>query len=74
MTTTAYHDSLVFAHREVIRTRRRVERAFEAASELCEMDSPALQNLCAANCAIALRQHRTALGKRAFEIRQLTNS
>jgi hypothetical protein len=66
--------SLAFANREVQRCKQSVKRAMTHAQETSDIEIHALREFADHQVAVALMRYRAAIGKRAFEIRQLTNS
>lgn len=63
--------SLRFAEREVRLMKSRVKRALKHHDSLGAFPIPSLRELSRESVDTALCQYRTAIGKRAFEIRQL---
>ncbi len=65
--------SLAFAQREVNCARSSVRRAIAHTEQIQELEIPALREFSHRQLGIALRRYRNAIGKRAFEIRQLSD-
>ena len=69
--TTAHAESLAFAERLVRNARRRAKRAIAHLESMERMNIAPAIKLAANHCEIATGAFRAALGKRAFEIREL---
>jgi hypothetical protein len=63
--------SLAFAQREVLLSRHRVGRALEHFKVMNDLDIPAVHELAEHHVIKSVQLFRSAIGKRAFEIRQL---
>jgi hypothetical protein len=71
MIADLFSESLAFAEREVLFCRQSAHRAIAHLDEVGDLPIPELKALAHQSAAIAVRRYRRALGKRAFEIRQL---
>lgn len=71
--TTVYTDSLAFALGEVARTRTRAKRAVAHRDVVGALEVSELRRLADHACHVALAAYRSALGKRAFELRALAS-
>ena len=67
-----YSQSLEFAQREVFYARRRAQLALRHLDAIGDLPIPELQHLAHETLRHAVADYRGAIGKRAFEIRQLS--
>jgi hypothetical protein len=64
--------ALGFAQREVLRTRASAHRAIAHADAVGDLPIPELQEFAHRSVELTVDRFRNAIGKRAFEIRELT--
>lgn len=65
--------SLEFAEREVLYARHRAHRAMQHLDIVGDLPIPELRKFAHVSACEAVAHFRSALGKRAFEIRELTS-